>query len=191
MSSHHFVKEDQEPALVIADASAIPFSVVQELLEWSPTVIVLAKALPDVLLWGIKIDVVISELEYVKQQVELLSDQAPVKVLSHQPEENPLLTALYFLTAGKYRAVNVVGVPMEALKSFTDHIDVVTFVDKKRWSYVKNGRFEKWLTKGSWIIPSVESEEILLEGLDENYRTVQDGLVSIRADSPFWLGEEF
>ena len=57
MSSHHFVKEDQEPALIIADASAVSFEKIQELLEWSPTVIVMESSLEMVLSWGIKMDV--------------------------------------------------------------------------------------------------------------------------------------
>lgn len=37
MSSHQVAKEDQEPALVIADAQAVPFTLVQQLLEWNLT----------------------------------------------------------------------------------------------------------------------------------------------------------
>lgn len=33
MSSHHIVRENQEPALLIADAHAISFEKIQELLE--------------------------------------------------------------------------------------------------------------------------------------------------------------
>ncbi|HRJ31532.1 MAG TPA: hypothetical protein PLV21_12175 [Cyclobacteriaceae bacterium] len=188
MSSHHFVKEDQEPALVIAQAEAIPFAVVQELLEWSPTVIVLEHALPAVLLWGIKMDVVICQQKNIDQHIQLLNDQAPVKILSHSEEENPLLTALYFLIAGKYRAVNVLGVGHETIAPFTPKLDVVTFYENKRWLYARHGKFEKWLIKGKQI--SLPEKIKSKEGLDEHGVAVHDGTVKVISDVPFWIGEE-
>ncbi|MBX2965239.1 MAG: hypothetical protein KF845_03770 [Cyclobacteriaceae bacterium] len=188
MSSHHVVKEDQEPALLIADASATPFPVVQELLEWSPTIIVLEQALPDVLLWGIKIDVVICRQNNVDRHVTTLNDQAPVKVLSHPDNENPLPTACYFLIAAKYCAVNVLGAGFEMLEPFAAHLDVVTFCEHKRWLYVRNGKFEKWITRGAKILfpPTV----ISVDGLDANGVAANDGTIRIVSDSAFWVGEE-
>lgn len=187
MSSHHFVKEDQEPALVIAHAATIPFTVVQELLEWSPTVIVLEDALPDVLLWGIKLDVVIGQQKNIDQHVQLLKDQVPVKILSHSEEEDPLQTALYFLIAGKYNAVNVLGVNRGTLELFTPKLDVVTFFENKRWSYARYGKFEKWLSKGTKI--SLPEKVKSVDGLNNSGVVLHDGIIKVMADSPFWIGE--
>ncbi|HYG16495.1 MAG TPA: thiamine diphosphokinase, partial [Bacteroidia bacterium] len=41
MSSHHFVKEKQEPALIIANGEACSRELLGQLLEWQPTVMVL------------------------------------------------------------------------------------------------------------------------------------------------------
>jgi len=192
MSSHHFVKEDQEPALIIHDASSIPFASIEELLEWSPTLIVSEQALAGVLLWGIKIDVVISVQKNVQHYVDLLNDQAPVKILSHQPSESPLTTALYFLIAGKYRAVNVTGVELKVLQPFTTTLDVVAFIEHKRWSFARNGKFEKWLTQGSRIAIKGEEEVTVSKiGVDENLRVITDGLVTLSGDGPFWVGEDY
>src|SRR5437868_1073645 len=95
MSSHHFVKEGQEPALVIAEVIARPS--VELLLEWAPQVIVLERALEQVLTWGIKVDVVIASIANNEQVIEKLFDQMPVKILSHQPDEDPLDTVFYYL----------------------------------------------------------------------------------------------
>jgi thiamine pyrophosphokinase len=187
MSSHHFVKEDQEPALLIADADAIPFAVVQQLLEWSPTVVVLEQALENVLSWGIKVDVVIGQSDHVKTLVNALTDQAPIKILSHQPNEEGLPTAILFLIAGKYKAVNVVGCEPAQLDTFAQHLDVVTFDAHKRWAYARTGKFEKWLTKGLQLmfIPTITKPD----GLSDDGFVLQDGLVSLQADHPFWVGE--
>lgn len=190
MSSHHFVKEDQEPALIIQNAESVPFSTVEELLEWSPTVIVMEQALKNVLEWGIKIDVVISAQENVPHLVEALKEQAPVKILSHQPDENPTTTAFYFLTASKYRAVNVIGMDMQLLKSFAETLDVVSFSNGTRWIYARNGKFEKWLSSGSHIqVISDAGVNISRVGLDEQNVTIDDGVVSLVGDKAFWVGE--
>jgi hypothetical protein len=189
MSSHHFVKEDQEPALIIIDASSVSFALVQELLEWSPTVIVLEQAMESVLRWGIKIDVVISSQEKVPQYVDVLKEQTPVKILSYQSDERPLTTAFYFLLAGKYRAVNVVGIDLELLKPYTEYLDVVAFIDQMRWSFARNGKFEKWLPSASKIVVRDEGTPISKVGLDEHNRVIGDGVVSLISRKPFWVGE--
>ena len=56
MSSHHIVRDEQEPALLIDDASVIHFEFVELLLEWSPRVMVTSNAIDEVLNWGVKID---------------------------------------------------------------------------------------------------------------------------------------
>jgi hypothetical protein len=187
MSSHHFVKEDQEPALVIADSAALPFTLTAELLEWSPTVIVLEKAVEDVLSWGIKVDVVIALEQHVKDMLEVLRDQAPIKVIAHQPDEKPCNTAMYFLRAGQYRAVNVIGVNPAEANDFAAQLDIVAFYDTRRWVYARQGKFEKWLTQGTRI--SFSEKPRMHTGIDEDGVVIQDGLVQASSDHAFWVGE--
>ena len=191
MSSHHIVKEDQEPALILADITKVSQGVIQELLEWSPTVVVLEKSLDEVLLWGIKIDVVISPEDHVQRFIELLADQTPIKILTHKTTESPLDTAMHFLSAAKYPAVSVAGADLAELKSFTDRFDLVVFSSGKRWSFARYGKFEKWLTKGSVIslVKEAENKNISTHGLDKNRVVECDGIITLKSDSPFWVGE--
>lgn len=190
MSSHHFVKEDQEPALVIVNASGIPFRIVEQLLEWSPTILVFENALEAVLSWGI--DIVLSRQDRVKEHMEKLIDQIPVKIISYREVENPLHTALYFLAAGKYRAVNIIGVETSELADFTDRFNLVVFASVKRWSFARNGKFEKWLTKGTSIeTKAITDTGIYSKQLDEKNTVQQDGLVQITSSAPFWVGEVY
>ena len=55
MSSHHIVRDNQEPALVIANGEACSLALMHELMEWAPKVVVLDGALPRVLELGLKI----------------------------------------------------------------------------------------------------------------------------------------
>ena len=59
MSSHHIIREKQEPALLIVDLLDFDLENLGQLLEWSPTVIVLKDAVEKVYSLGLKIDVII------------------------------------------------------------------------------------------------------------------------------------
>jgi len=106
MSSHHFVKEGQEPALLILEPMA--FKHVEPLLEWVPLVIITDAILDDVLKWGIKIDVVIrceTAPGVLEKKVE---DQLPVQILSCK-NDNVVSTGLQFLIQNKVTSVNVLS----------------------------------------------------------------------------------
>ena len=63
MSSHHIVRDDQEPALIIANGLACNTELLGQLLEWSPLVIVLDAAIERVLDLGIKVDVLLGDFD--------------------------------------------------------------------------------------------------------------------------------
>ena len=56
MSSHHIVRDDQEPALIIANGMECSFELMNQLMEWSPFVLVLDGAIKRVLEMNIKFD---------------------------------------------------------------------------------------------------------------------------------------
>lgn len=180
MSSHHFVREDQEPALIILDTQGVSFESVQELLEWSPTVIVSESIVQQVLLWGIKIDVVIALAENIEELTKILHDQIPIKFISCSTEEEQLSTALYFLLAAKQKAVNIVSEqPLEFFENFsTLNLSVIQF--GKRWSFIKSGSFEKWLPKGTTLHVFPPNEQVTAE---------MDGVLTIHRDGNFWVAE--
>jgi thiamine pyrophosphokinase len=182
MSSHHFVREDQEPALLIADANSITFDVVQQLLEWSPTVVVLEAALQEVLTWGIKLDVVVAHDANTKSLALELQNQVPIKFISYVNEKEALSTALYFLIASKQKAVNILS--NETLEKFEvfSALDISVLQYGKRWSLVRSGHFEKWLTAGSAL-------EIYFQGGIAQEPVQKDGVVQIKRDAIFWLTE--
>jgi thiamine pyrophosphokinase len=182
MSSHHFVREDQEPALLIADANSIAFDVVQQLLEWSPTVMVQESELQEVLAWGIKLDVVVAHENNAKKLALELQNQVPIKFISYTDETEALSTALYFLIASKQKAVNILSdEPLEIFESFSS-LDLSVFQQGKRWSLVRSGHFEKWLTAGSAL-------EIYFKGSITREVLERDGVVEIKREGNFWVAE--
>ena len=74
MSSHHIVRDDQEPALIIANGQSCSFELMGQLLEWSPVVMVLDGAIHRVLELGIKLDIVLGDFDKIPPQSILLID---------------------------------------------------------------------------------------------------------------------
>lgn len=92
-----------------------------------------------------------------------------------------------FLTAGKYKAVNVVGAAPDLVEAFADRLDVVTFFEGKRWIFTRNGKFEKWVSRGTQFEFPENVKPI--GGLDAQGLAIKDGVVKAEADFPFWVGE--
>ncbi len=193
MSSHHIVREDQEPALLIVNAHAIAFEKIQELLEWMPTVIVLADQVETVVAWGIKVDVVIVPLAAMELWRDKLADQTPIKLISYNTADDPLHTAFYFLSASKATAVNCLMNNKEELKKIelNSSFDVDAFFDDTRWAWIKKGHFEKWLPTGAtlYVLPEERKNEFE-EFSSGSYVVKQDGIVTLNSPRSFWVGEK-
>jgi thiamine pyrophosphokinase len=182
MSSHHIIREDQEPALVIDDAGSLNYANIQQLLEWSPTVIVTERVLETVLSWGIKIDIVIAVESRVEELKISLHDQFPLKILSCHAETEALDTALYFLIASKQKAVNITSdSPLESFERFPS-LDVAVIQNGKRWVLIRSGHFEKWLPAGTAIsiYPTGAHPESIIE---------KEGPITVNRDHSFWISE--
>jgi thiamine pyrophosphokinase len=63
MSSHHYVKEGQEPALVIANGEMCSYELLVSVMEWCPFIVVLDGAYSRVLDLQIRADVVIGDFD--------------------------------------------------------------------------------------------------------------------------------
>ncbi len=192
MSSHHFVKENQEPALLILHTEAIPFEKVQELLEWSPTVIVTHASLEKVLGWGIKIDVVLTPAESIQALTQILHHQAPIQFVSFKDEHEIITNIIEFLKSSHQKAINVLAnswVDFERLQ-ITD-LDCELFFEGKRWSFARDTKFRKWYEWDVqlYVYPSA-IQFSSISGAGISLRTENNGIVQLESVSPFWVGEE-
>jgi thiamine pyrophosphokinase len=181
MSSHHIVRDNQEPALLILDANATPFALIQELLEWSPTVLVSSSTVDLVLSWGIKIDgVLVNEESEVLR--EKLAHQHPLQFLSCKAG-NELITALTHLKEHHFKAVSILAQeqawPM--LESFSSDISITLFVANTRWVFIRNGCLEKRTPVGTRY--AIKINNIVTPGVSEN------GMIIENRGQPFWLSE--
>ncbi len=109
MSSHHIVRDDQEPALIIANGAACNEELLGQLLEWSPLVIVLDRAIERVMSLNIKVDVLLGDFDNGFNPHDFIELQQPIEVI-YAPDQNKtdLEKAFDYLIERKIPAVNVV-----------------------------------------------------------------------------------
>jgi hypothetical protein len=195
MSSHHFVKEGQEPALLIVDP--ISFDLVQPLLEWAPLVIVLESALENTLKWGIKADIVISTTQSIAATQAMMDHQAPVKIVSCLTSDETFQTAMDFLLAENHKAVNVCVDQhdnyFEKTDSYADKLDITLIDPVYKWSAIPTGIFRKWLPAGAVMLIrssgsfSVDGDGFIQSG--NRIQTTGNTLITINSAAFFWVGE--
>jgi len=196
MSSHHFVKEGQEPALFILDAQH--HTLLEPLLEWAPLVVVCNSALNEVLMWGIKIDVVTCQADDEVDVRQCISDQEPVQVVTYPSnEKNSMRSTLAYLVNENQRAVNVIADladhHFQQAESFTQ-LQIALIDQEIKWTYYPDGKYSKWLPANTslHIRRSLSSQPIRLQNAAEADRSVKvldDGLTTIESSAAFWAGE--
>lgn len=161
MSSHHIVRDDQEPALIIANGAECSIELLNQLLEWSPFVVVLDSAIERVIQLGIKIDVLLGDFdrgfstEYYKEK------QYPLEVV-HTPDQNKtdLEKAFDYLIEKGHKAANVIwATGKRADHTMTNITNIVRYrnelkivlLDDHSKIFLLPKKFEKWYTKDSVI----------------------------------------
>lgn len=200
MSSHHFVKEQQEPALLILDTQDYKFEQLSSLLEWVPTVIVAQKAIETVISWGIKIDIILATPEFQRENLHLLEEQYPIRFLTVK-DNDYLNEGLQYLIASKHTAVNIIG--FEHLKAFEleeklEFLSIVIFDGPIRYFPVKEKSFKKWFPESSLQIHAPEGNMIEMRTANESqllkishatFVETEEGIVTFNSMKPFWIGE--
>ncbi len=187
MSSHHIVREKQEPALLILNLEGFNPENLGQLLEWSPVVIVSERMYETVDSMGIKIDgVVTSKASFALQTgTELILTR-----------DKPLQDALQYLAGQQHHAVNIIdsGFVLKEYAFFADRLTLVIYTPSKRIICVKPG-FSKWKAAGERIEILSDAHPIQTAGLvklgEHSYRTEKDGFYTLGFEQSFiFVAEE-
>ena len=141
MSSHHIVKEKQEPALYIHHLGNFDEENLGQLLEWSPTILVAASEYEKALSLGIKIDVIIGVVNDLEIQENTKFIYAGIENLQ---------TAIKYLISERYPAVNIISTEnrFDDLADFLPEINIVLFTETEK-SYAVKPDFSIWKPKGT------------------------------------------
>jgi len=181
MSSHHIVREKQEPALLIVDMEGFHPENLGQLLEWSPTVIVAENSYESADSLGIKIDFIVG----IPKEYSL---QPRTRVIPS--EENIIKDALDYLIQEKYPAVNIITTEpvVGNYLPYIEHINIVILTTNQRIFMVRSG-FSKWKAAGEGIQVLSEATKLVHTGLNPTspgrFTTQSDGFYSLRFQEPF------
>ncbi len=206
MSSHHIVRDDQEPALIIANGAACSQELLGQLLEWSPFVVVLDSAIERVLELEIKVDVLLGDFDRGFDANYYKEIQYPLEII-HTPNQDKtdLEKAFEFLIERNFPAVNVVWATgkradhtitnITSIAKFRNQLKIVLFDDHSKIHLLPQ-KFQKWYPKNTVIslipigaVHGIHSVNLFYplqnDSLTIGYRTgssnhvAEDGLITI------------
>ncbi len=206
MSSHHIVRDDQEPALIIANGESCSNELLGQLLEWSPIVVVLDSAMTRVVELGIKVDVLLGDFDRNFNAEKYKNTQYPIEIV-HTPNQNKtdLEKAFDYLIERKIPAVNVVwATGRRADHTITNVTNIVRYqkdlkiviLDDYSKVFQLPKKYQKWYPANTILslipigsVESISSQNLKYPLQDDTltigYRTgssnsvLQDGIVTI------------
>ncbi|MEM9390712.1 MAG: hypothetical protein AAGA02_09565 [Bacteroidota bacterium] len=195
MSSHHIVRDEQEPALLILFISDIKNSIIDDLLEWSPTVILPDILINDVLNRGFRFDIILCEQAKENQLRKSLGAYFPLRFLTAPPDLWLDRTVDCLIESGQ-SILNVVTDKFDekfTTKEYLSNFKVVIYDTHFKWYRVRN-QFKKWFPKGQEIriVGSnfeISGQVLNDQNLENSYITLDSGVVLISCSKPIWLGE--
>ena len=206
MSSHHIVRDDQEPALIIANGEVCSSELLGQLLEWSPIVIVLDSAIERVLELGIKVDVLLGDFDRGFDVNYYKEKQYPLEIVyAPNQDKTDLEKAFDYLIEKGHKAVNVIwATGKRADHTITNLTNIVAYrnllkiviLDDHSKVYLLPETFEKWYTANTILslipigkVSGITTQNLFYslknEDLTIGYRTgssnhvIEDGIVSI------------
>jgi thiamine pyrophosphokinase len=206
MSSHHIVRDDQEPALIIANGAACQPELLGQLLEWSPLVVVLDSAMERVMKLDIKVDVLLGDFDRNFDPEKYQKEQFPIEII-YTPDQNKtdLEKAFDYLISRNIPAVNVVWATgkradhtitnITTITQYRDLLKIVILDDHSK-IFLLPKKFQKWYPANTSIslipighVSGIHSTNLFYPLQDDNltigYRTgssnhvTEDGIVSI------------
>lgn len=181
MSSHHVVRDDQEPALIIANGEACSDELLHQLMEWSPFVLVLDGAVDRILEKGFRFDAWLGDFDSANDtQFTELPQYAHVEVV-HTPdqEKTDLQKGIEFLIQKGFPAANIVwatGMRQDhaltnflTLPQYREQLVLGLFDDHTR-TFVLPKQFKKWYPAGTQLslIPAGNATGIYTQNLVYN-----------------------
>lgn len=192
MSSHHIVRDRQEPALLVTLIENFNSDHLGQLLEWSPVVFAMQNEADKLHSLGIKIDYIFVEDAEIKVTTAA-QEHTELIVLSELNVPN----AIQFLIDDEFPAVNLTGKKeiLDAIFPFVGLIDVVLITETHKW-YPVNKVLEKWYKRDEVLSiynpPSTDYFELsnTIQSGKNSFVTLSDGIVAIKTNNnPIFVGE--
>ncbi|MCC5928929.1 MAG: hypothetical protein JJU28_06760 [Cyclobacteriaceae bacterium] len=206
MSSHHIVREHQEPTLIIWNGlNSLPSETLEGLLEWSPMIIVNGPMLEPAIRRGIKLDVVLGTHSEFENWNEELEQQQPLETFFMKRDDAEIHFLVEILkTKGIKQANVIIDDPEKAELFLPNQIEFVFYAQNHRGIIISpEANFQKWLTPGQYFFTAIEDMLIIEPPVSRNqdqavknrntYTTQISGMHSFfnHSPNPVILWQEF
>lgn len=186
MSSHHIVRDFQEPPLYIMSLSGGLPAIAGELLEWSPYTIVDGSLIETWLSMGNRCDAVLGKKPaHAGFEMEQIS-----------PSKDALEAIVAHLRAKtniRELSIRVVGerTPEEAIGLMNDFSHEITYYSDRFMAFPLRGRFEKWMPEGRHVIVDGDDSTTITGNYisvnDEREINTTGGFVNVACEKGVWL----
>lgn len=162
MSSHHIVRDNQEPALIIANGADCGVDLLQQLMEWSPYVLALDGAVHRLLERNIRFDAWLGDFDSGAGVDEMaLSKMGDIRrIWAEDQDKTDLEKGIEFLISKGHVAANIIWGTgrradhtinnMATLWRYHDQVTLSLLDDHSR-VYPLNRQFKKWYPAGTAI----------------------------------------
>ena len=178
MSSHHVVKDFQEPALLIANGEYCSSDLLDQLLGWSPVVVALDDAFPRLVSLGKKVDYWLGDFDFINpEEFVAKSGQDQVRIIHRTDQEiTDFEKGILFLIDLGVKTIHIAWATgrrldhllsnLHVLSKYKDSVQLILFDDYGK-SYFLPTFFEKWYPKGTILslIPLSQAEKVQTKGL--------------------------
>ena len=177
MSSHYTVKDYQHPALIICNGQSCDRLLLDQLLQWSPLVIVLDSAIERVLPLGVKVDVLLGDFDRSMdfQYYQNYFQSIEIHSVPNQ-DKTDLEKAFDFLLQKGIESVNLVWSTgkrldhtlnnVSSMAKYKSKLKIVGYDDNSVFYFLPK-KFKKWYTKETKLslIPYGEVLDVESENL--------------------------
>jgi thiamine pyrophosphokinase len=162
MSSHHIVRDNQEPALIIANGAECSDVLLQQLMEWSPYVLVLDGAIHRLLERKLRFDAWLGDFDSGAglDEAAYLSMGPVERVFAEDQDKTDLHKGIEFLISKGHAAANILWATgkradhtfnnMATLWRYHDQITLSILDDHSR-VYPLARQFKKWYPAGTQL----------------------------------------
>lgn len=187
MSSHHFVREGQEPALIIANGASCKMDILNQLLEWNPYILILDGAIDRILELGIKFDAWLGDFDSSEIPENIKAQFGEIEII-HAPDQNKtdLQKGIEFIHQKGYTDANILWATgrradhtFQNIATLPQYAGLINLnvIDDHSKVYNLPKKFKKWYpgkTKLS-LFPITEVTDIFTSNLDYNlnYETLK------------------
>ncbi|NMM46826.1 hypothetical protein [Marinigracilibium pacificum] len=185
MSSHHVIREGQEPAVYLRNTNSIYLEALFNLLEWSPYLIVNDETYEFTKIHQLKVDAIISQ--------KLVYQEPNVHIIDSSEDSNDIQLLEKWIKKKNCDLVEI----FDTIENITLDISLdhsIGIIDSKiKYSYVRNS-FEKWFPKFQKlkIRSTTKNQDFNFENIQidgQTFNVIAEGLAKISSNSPFYIGE--